>query len=122
MEEAEVHRPTCGDTHCLAVRTWAIFFWHDYWMDKSTLADQHTYLTHSFIQVRDLFDDTAWNIDRLLQLVPYIIADQIGSIPITAELHDQIMWKDTLNGRFATKSAWQLVRTGHTIQAVYNMI
>ncbi|KAL2533869.1 RNase H family protein [Abeliophyllum distichum] len=32
------------------------------------------------------------------------------------------MWKDTSDGRFATKSAWQLVHTGHTIQAVYIMI
>ncbi|KAL2455081.1 RNase H domain-containing protein [Abeliophyllum distichum] len=69
--------------------------------------------------VRELFDDTGWNISRLLQLVPHIIAEQIWNIPITAEVHDQIMWKDTSDGRFHTKSAWQLVRTGHTIQAVY---
>ncbi|KAL2498966.1 Uncharacterized protein Adt_24516 [Abeliophyllum distichum] len=55
-------------------------------------------------------------------LVPYIIAEQIGNIPITAEEHDQIMWKETSDGRLATKSAWQLVRMEHTIQAVYNMI
>ncbi|KAL2474837.1 Uncharacterized protein Adt_35573 [Abeliophyllum distichum] len=29
------------------------------------------------------------------------------------------MRKDTSDGRFTTKSTWQLVRTGHTIQAVY---
>ncbi|KAL2524482.1 Uncharacterized protein Adt_09536 [Abeliophyllum distichum] len=91
-------------------------------MGESTLVDQHSHLTHSSIQVRDLFDDTGWNIDRLLQLVPYIIVEQIGSIPITAEVHDQIMWKDTSDGRFATKFSWQLVDTGHTIQAVYSMI
>ncbi|KAL2503882.1 Uncharacterized protein Adt_19503 [Abeliophyllum distichum] len=96
-----------------------IFFWHDCWMGESTLADQHPHLTHSSIQVRELFDDTGWNISRLLQLVPYIILEQIGDIPITAEVQDQIMWKDTSDGRFATKSSWQLVRTGHTIQAVY---
>ncbi|KAL2479953.1 Uncharacterized protein Adt_32919 [Abeliophyllum distichum] len=96
-----------------------IFFWHDCWMGESTLADQHPHLTHSSIQVRELFDDTGWIISRFLQLVPYIIAEQIGNIPITAEVHDQIMWKDTSDGRFDTKSAWQLVRTGHSIQAVY---
>ncbi|KAL2497674.1 RNase H family protein [Abeliophyllum distichum] len=32
------------------------------------------------------------------------------------------MWKDASDGRFATKSAWQLVHTEHTIQTVYNMI
>ncbi|KAL2492493.1 Uncharacterized protein Adt_28121 [Abeliophyllum distichum] len=32
------------------------------------------------------------------------------------------MWKDTSDGRFATKYAWQLVHAEHTIQAVYGMI
>ncbi|KAL2512464.1 Uncharacterized protein Adt_18064 [Abeliophyllum distichum] len=32
------------------------------------------------------------------------------------------MWKDIPNGRFATETAWQLVRSGHSIQAVYSMI
>ncbi|KAL2469600.1 Uncharacterized protein Adt_37736 [Abeliophyllum distichum] len=91
-------------------------------MDESTLADEHPHLAHSSIQVRELFDDTGWNISRLLQLVPHIIAEQIRNFPITAEVHDQIMWKDTSDGRFHTNSAWQLVRTGHTIQAVYGMI
>ncbi|KAL2471959.1 Uncharacterized protein Adt_40095 [Abeliophyllum distichum] len=98
---------------------WQIFFWHDCWMGESTLADEHPHLTHSSIQVRELFDDTGWNISRLLQLVPHIIAKQMGNIPITADVHDQIMWKDTSDGRFHTKSAWQLVCTEHTIQAVY---
>ncbi|KAL2505415.1 Uncharacterized protein Adt_21036 [Abeliophyllum distichum] len=48
--------------------------------------------------------------------------DEIENIPITAEVHDQITWKDTSDGRFATKSAWPLVRTGHSIQAIYGMI
>ncbi|KAL2491464.1 Uncharacterized protein Adt_27092 [Abeliophyllum distichum] len=91
-------------------------------MGESTLAEQHPHLIHSSIHVIELFDDTGWNIGRLLQLVPYIIAEQIGNIPIAAEVHDQIMWKETSDGRFATKSAWQLVHTGHTIYVVYNMI
>ncbi|KAL2497734.1 RNase H domain-containing protein [Abeliophyllum distichum] len=28
------------------------------------------------------------------------------------------MWKDTPDGRFSTKSAWQLVRTGSTLQGL----
>ncbi|KAL2512769.1 RNase H domain-containing protein [Abeliophyllum distichum] len=50
------------------------------------------------------------------QQVPYTIVEHIRSITITAEVYDQIMWKDTSNGRFATKSSWQLVHTEHTIQ------
>ncbi|KAL2541802.1 Uncharacterized protein Adt_02780 [Abeliophyllum distichum] len=50
------------------------------------------------------------------------MAEQIGSIPITPHVDDQIVWTDTSDGRFVTKSAWQLVRTGSTIQAVYRMI
>ncbi|KAL2497650.1 hypothetical protein Adt_23200 [Abeliophyllum distichum] len=51
-----------------------------------------------------------------------MIAGWIESIPITAEVYNLIMWKDTSDGRFATKFAWQLVLTEHTIQAVYNIL
>ncbi|KAL2497862.1 Uncharacterized protein Adt_23412 [Abeliophyllum distichum] len=50
------------------------------------------------------------------------MAEQIRSIPITPHVDDQIVWTNTSDGRFVTKSAWQLVRTGSTIQAVYRMI
>ncbi|KAL2532217.1 zf-RVT domain-containing protein [Abeliophyllum distichum] len=91
-------------------------------MGESTLTDQHPHLPHSSIYVRDLFDDTGWIIDRLLLPVPYIIAEKKVSISITINVHDQIMWKDTSDSRFATKSAWHLVPMGHTIQAIYIMI
>ncbi|KAL2506264.1 Uncharacterized protein Adt_21885 [Abeliophyllum distichum] len=94
-----------------------IFFWHDCWMGDTTLADQFPQLPHSSIQVHDFFDDIGWNTDRLIQIVPLTMAEQIGSIPITPHVDDQIVWTDTSYGRFVTKSAWQLVRTGSTIQA-----
>ncbi|KAL2453331.1 Retrotransposon [Abeliophyllum distichum] len=78
-------------------------------MGDTTLADQFPQLPHSSIQVHDFFDDTGWNIDRLIQIVPLTIAEQIGSIPITPHVDDQIVWTDTSDGRFVTKSAWQLV-------------
>ncbi|KAL2453113.1 Uncharacterized protein Adt_49387 [Abeliophyllum distichum] len=99
-----------------------IFFWHDCWMGDTTLADQFPQLPHSSIQVHDFFDDTGRNIDKLIQIIPYTIAEQIGSILLTPHVDDQIMWTHTSDGRFVTKSAWQLVRTGSTIQAVYRMI
>ncbi|KAL2464856.1 Uncharacterized protein Adt_40707 [Abeliophyllum distichum] len=89
-----------------------IFFWHDCWMGDSTLANQFLQMTHSSIQVHDLFDDTGWNIDSLLQLVPRAITEQIGSIPITAKVSDQIMWTKTSDGRLATKSAWTVYLPG----------
>ncbi|KAL2466618.1 Uncharacterized protein Adt_42469 [Abeliophyllum distichum] len=91
-------------------------------MGDTTLADQFQQLPHSSIQVHDFFDDIGWNIDRLIQIVPLTMAEQIRSIPITPHVDDQIVWTDTSNGRFVTKSAWQLVRTGSTIQAIYRMI
>ncbi|KAL2527183.1 Uncharacterized protein Adt_12237 [Abeliophyllum distichum] len=99
-----------------------IFFWHDCWMGDTTLADQFPQIPHSSIQVHEFFDDTGWNIDRLIQIIPLTIAEQIGSIPITPHVDDQIVWTETSDGGFVTKSAWQLVRTGSTIQAVYRMI
>ncbi|KAL2497433.1 Uncharacterized protein Adt_22983 [Abeliophyllum distichum] len=42
--------------------------------------------------------------------------------PHHPHVEDQIVWTDTSDGRFVTKSAWQLVRTGSTIQAIYRMI
>ncbi|KAL2531794.1 Uncharacterized protein Adt_05145 [Abeliophyllum distichum] len=65
----------------------------------------------------------AWKLGRgLIQIVPLTMVEQIRSIPITPHVDDQIVWTDTSDGRFVTKSAWQLVRTGSNIQAVYRMI
>ncbi|KAL2526355.1 Uncharacterized protein Adt_11409 [Abeliophyllum distichum] len=83
-----------------------IFFWHDCWMGDTTLADQFPQLPHSFIQVHDFFDDIGWNIDRLIQIVLLTMAEQIRSIPITPHVDDQIVWTDTSDSRFVTKSAW----------------
>ncbi|KAL2526562.1 RNase H domain-containing protein [Abeliophyllum distichum] len=69
-----------------------IFFWHDCWMGNSTLAVRLPQMTHSSVQVHDLFDYTGWNIDRLIQMVPQYIAEQIGSIPITA----QRLWQNLI--------------------------
>ncbi|KAL2479297.1 Uncharacterized protein Adt_32263 [Abeliophyllum distichum] len=44
--ENKAHRPIGGDTHYLTVK------------------------------IRELFDDTGWNIGRLLELIPYIIAEE----------------------------------------------
>ncbi|KAL2531246.1 Uncharacterized protein Adt_04597 [Abeliophyllum distichum] len=54
-------------------------------MGESTLAEQFLQMTHSSIQVRDLFDNTGRNINSLFHLVPQTIAEKIGSIPITAQ-------------------------------------
>ncbi|KAL2481397.1 Uncharacterized protein Adt_34363 [Abeliophyllum distichum] len=71
-----------------------IFFWHDCWMGDTTLADQFPQLPHSSIQVHDFFNDIGWNIDRLIQIVPLTMAEQIRSIPITPHVDDQIVWTD----------------------------
>ncbi|KAL2526753.1 DUF4283 domain-containing protein [Abeliophyllum distichum] len=78
-----------AETH-IAWKLWRgqIFFWHDCWMDKSTLADQHPHLPHYSIQVRNLFDDTGWSTNRLLELVPYTIDEKIKSIHIIDSIHD----------------------------------
>ncbi|KAL2511001.1 Uncharacterized protein Adt_16601 [Abeliophyllum distichum] len=101
--QAETHRrrPTLLGSYGVSRYSFGI----NCWMGESILADQHPHLTHSSIQVGEFFDDTGWNIGRHIQLVPYIIAEQLGNIPNTAAVHDHIAWKNTSNGRFATKSA-----------------
>ncbi|KAL2492118.1 Uncharacterized protein Adt_27746 [Abeliophyllum distichum] len=79
-------------------------------MGDTTLAYQFPQLPHSSIQVHDFFNDIGWNIDRFIQIIPLTMAEQIRSIPITPHVDDQIVWIDTSDGRFVTKSAWQLVR------------
>ncbi|KAL2518268.1 Uncharacterized protein Adt_14515 [Abeliophyllum distichum] len=60
----------------------------------------------------EFFDDTGWDIDRLLLILPHYMAVQVESLPLCLDVLDRPMWKDTPDGRFSTKSAWQLVRTG----------
>ncbi|KAL2456635.1 zf-RVT domain-containing protein [Abeliophyllum distichum] len=72
---------------------------------------------HTSVQVVEFFDDTGWDIDRLLLVLPHYMAVQVESLPFCPDVLDRPMWKDTPDGRFSTKSAWQLVRTGSTLQA-----
>ncbi|KAL2486999.1 Uncharacterized protein Adt_31755 [Abeliophyllum distichum] len=99
-----------------------IFFWHDCWMGDMTLAQMFPYREHTSVQVVEFFDDTGWDIDKLLLVRLHYMAVQVESLPLCPDVLDRSMWKDTPDGRFSTKSAWQLVRTGSTLQAYCRMI
>ncbi|KAL2533151.1 Uncharacterized protein Adt_06502 [Abeliophyllum distichum] len=99
-----------------------IFFWHDCWMGDMTLAQMFHHREHTSVQVVEFFDDTGWDIDSLLLVLPHYMAVQVESLPLCLDVLDRPMGKDTSDGRFSTKSVWHLVRTGSTLHAYCRMI
>lgn len=76
---------------------------------NSTLASLFPHQHHT-IQVHDFFNDSGWNFDNLLQVLPPTMIESIGRIPLCSKVPDRICEK-TPDGKFATESAWQLVHS-----------
>ncbi|KAL2497534.1 Retrotransposon [Abeliophyllum distichum] len=63
-----------------------------------TLAQMFSHMEHTSVQVVELFDDTGWDIHRLLLVLPYYMAVQVESLLLCPNVLDRPMWKDTSDG------------------------
>lgn len=62
-------------------------------------------------QVQHVWDGVMWNVAFLCQLVNYEMFNKIAHSRVhLREGHDVLSWQHTVDGKFSTKSAWQLVR------------
>ncbi|KAL2498957.1 Uncharacterized protein Adt_24507 [Abeliophyllum distichum] len=68
-----------------------IFFWHDCWMGNMTLAQMFAHREHTSVQVVEFFDDTGWDIDRLLLVLPHYMAVQVESLPLCLDVLNRLV-------------------------------
>lgn len=113
----------CAETHIAwRLGIGQIFFWHDCWMGDSTLASSFPHRQHTSAMVQDFFDEVGWDFGRLLQALPSATAEQIAAIPLCLDVSDRIFWRATSDGRFTTKSAWQLIRPSRPVQDSFRLL
>ncbi|KAL2533946.1 Retrotransposon [Abeliophyllum distichum] len=75
---------------------------------------------HTSVQVVEFFDDTGWDIDRLLLVLPHYMVVQVESLPL--RLLIDLCGRTPRMVGFLPSSAWQLVCTGSTFHAYCHMI
>lgn len=77
------------------------------------LVDRTTYYVVSWSR--------SWGIRWLLQTLTPCTEEQIGAVSLCVALN-QIVWRDIPDVNFATKSAWQLVRSRRRIRDSYRLM
>lgn len=60
-----------------------------------------------------------WHVEKLLQVVPPNIVNTILKVLILESLVDKLIWKQSTNGSFSTKSAWQIIRSSKDVKPIY---
>ncbi|GLT82219.1 hypothetical protein SLE2022_006230 [Rubroshorea leprosula] len=93
-----------------------INFWTDVWVGDSSLQHSITGPVASealTMPVAHLITpNREWNLDSLRNLLSEDVADEVRAVPLPTEveLEDELFWAGTSNGRFSTKSAFQLLQ------------
>ncbi|XP_042944792.1 uncharacterized protein LOC122278673 [Carya illinoinensis] len=88
-----------------------INFWMDNWLGGGPLKDLCPVVGSEHLQVAEVFDGRGPKLDVLSQLVPSGILQQIVVANVRLRPRaDAIVWKNTVDGNFTTKSAWDICR------------
>ncbi|XP_042974708.1 uncharacterized protein LOC122306346 [Carya illinoinensis] len=88
-----------------------INFWMDNWLGGGPLKDLCLVVGSEHLQVVEVFDGRGPKLDVLSQLVPSGILQQIVVANVRLRSRaDAIIWKNTMDGNFTTKSAWDICR------------
>ncbi|XP_073121506.1 uncharacterized protein [Henckelia pumila] len=91
-----------------------VSFWFDSWIPKGNLATIIPIQGLPSHQVNWFIEDGNWNANRLLLVVPPDIANWILKVPIHPLNLDRAVWKQSINGAFSSKSAWEVIRSRDT--------
>ncbi|KAL0431296.1 UNVERIFIED_CONTAM: hypothetical protein Sradi_0755600 [Sesamum radiatum] len=118
--------PTDEDTSQNSIfwtlRAGKISFWHDWWLPEGILQSIAHQNSPSSALVKSFWDNYAWDINKLLQVVPPHVIELILLVPINVQREDHMHWKLSPNGSFSTKSAWDLARDHRTSQPIFQSL
>ncbi|KAL0367744.1 UNVERIFIED_CONTAM: hypothetical protein Sradi_3664500 [Sesamum radiatum] len=68
---------------------------------------QPSFISHE--RVSYYWKDGAWDLDKLIRVLPPLVAMKIADIPFDEEEVDRPWWRGQSDGAFSIKSAWNLV-------------
>lgn len=99
-----------------------IFFWNDCWMGHTSLASIFPHRQHISVRVQDFIEKSGWDFRQLLQALLPVMAEQTVDMLLCVDVPDRIFWKATSDGRFITKSAWQLIYSSRSLQDSFHSL
>ncbi|XP_022870746.1 uncharacterized protein LOC111389988 [Olea europaea var. sylvestris] len=86
-------------------------FWFDHWVGEQPIADLVLRVMEPSLKVKDLLHTSGWDYPRLCELVGEKLANEIWMSRIQlCEGKDYYVWQPSTDGKFSTKSAWELIR------------
>ncbi|KAL0411457.1 UNVERIFIED_CONTAM: hypothetical protein Slati_3735400 [Sesamum latifolium] len=87
-----------------------VCFWHDNWLGDSPLADlvQLSFTSHE--KVNHYWKESAWDITKLQYVLSHDIIANIIMVPFDEDVEDKPWWKESSNGAFSLKCAWNALR------------
>ncbi|KAF5472990.1 hypothetical protein F2P56_009642 [Juglans regia] len=86
-------------------------FWFDRWIASSLLCAQVQSVPNNKLQVRKCWDRDGWNVNMLLELLVEEKANVVMSSGLSCkEGIDIPIWEPSIDGKFNTASAWEVVR------------
>ncbi|KAG6466890.1 hypothetical protein ZIOFF_075312 [Zingiber officinale] len=88
-------------------------FWHDRWMERGPLSEWCTVQGPPDVRVDRFLAAGSWSQERLQRVLPSSVAEEVTEVHLRPEEEDVMVWRPTRDGRFTTRSAWEVYRTAH---------
>ncbi|KAG6526874.1 hypothetical protein ZIOFF_008961 [Zingiber officinale] len=88
-------------------------FWHDRWMERGPLSEWCTVQGPPDVRVDRFLVDGSWSQEILQRVLPPSVAEEVTEVHLRPEEEDVMVWRPTRDGRFTTRSAWEVYRTAH---------
>ncbi|XP_070057917.1 uncharacterized protein [Nicotiana tomentosiformis] len=100
-----------------------ISFWWDNWYGKGALAKViQFHNAHRKLQVNHFFEGEKWNSNKLRNVLPHNIINDILEIGINIGREDNPIWMIESKGHFTCYSAWQMLRRQRNTSFTTTMI
>ncbi|XP_027156871.1 uncharacterized protein LOC113758040 [Coffea eugenioides] len=98
-----------------------IDLWHDRWFLDEPLSRQFDGAPPHCL-VAEFYSSTGWNFQRLLQVLPRSVVNNISRIIVDPALKDELVWAPSADGTFTVSSAWELIRQRRNLSLVWRGI
>ncbi|XP_035546552.1 uncharacterized protein LOC118348611 [Juglans regia] len=103
--------PEVMDNVNVLVRGGNASFWFDRWLASGPLSIRVEEITNNRLRLQDCWSNNFWDEDLLRELVSEEVVEEIIQMPINVTQGlDLFVWKPSTDGRFSTRTAWEVVR------------
>ncbi|PKU61166.1 Putative ribonuclease H protein [Dendrobium catenatum] len=97
-----------------------IFFWQDNWLGCSSIDNLLNTRSNSICKVAEFYQDGAWNLPLLAEMVPNFILNLILDVPLQIVQKYCILFNKSNDGSFAIKEVWHSIRSSQPKSNIFS--